>query len=31
MKLDRKIVPNTDNVINFINKKRPFEDNINFQ
>ena len=31
MKLDRKIVPNTDNVINFISKKRPFEDNINFQ
>jgi len=31
MKLDRKIVPNTDNVINFINKKRPYEDSINFE
>ena len=31
MKFDRKIVPNTDNVINFINKKRPYEDSINFE
>ena len=31
MKLDRKIIPNTNNVVNFINKKRPYEDNINFE
>ena len=31
MKIDRKILPNSDNVVNFINKKRLYEDEINFE
>jgi len=31
MKLDRKILPNTDSVQNFVNKKKLYEDEINFE
>ena len=31
MKFDRKILPNTDSIQNFAKKKRPYEDEINFE